>query len=330
MFNKARSKLTFFYSLIVAAILVTFSFGIYKGFTWEFDRIIAVQKFRMENPVEVSPGRFLIPRPIDLDLINESKQRILFVIILVDGLILSGSTLGGYFLAGKTLRPIEEMVNEQKQFVADASHELRTPIAALKSEIEVTLRDKKMKVNEAREILTSNLEEVNKIQRLTNYLLTLNKYQSNTSLVFTNVNLEEIVSEALKVTKPIATAKKIEIIKKLEKTTVSGNADSLTELAIILLDNAIKYSKEGGKIIVRTSKNSFSVEDFGVGIGKQDLLHIFDRFYRADMSRSKEKARDGYGLGLSIAKNIVELHKGSIKVDSQVNKGTTFSVTFNS
>src|SRR5258708_40277319 len=110
MFNKARRKLTFFYFLIITAILLVFSFGIYKGFTWEFDRIIAVQKFRMENPVEVSPGRFLIPRPIDLELISESKQRILFVIILFDGLILSVLSLVGYFLAGKTLLPIEEIV----------------------------------------------------------------------------------------------------------------------------------------------------------------------------------------------------------------------------
>jgi signal transduction histidine kinase len=113
----------------------------------------------------------------------------------------------------------------------------------------------------------------------------------------------------------------------LQKSVVIGNEDSLIDLTTILLDNAIKYGN-GKKIEVRTKKTGIlEVTDHGLGIAEEDIPHIFDRFYRADASRNKDK-NESYGLGLSIAKSIIELHKGSIEVKSRVGKGTTFSVIF--
>jgi two-component system phosphate regulon sensor histidine kinase PhoR len=129
---------------------------------------------------------------------------------------------------------------------------------------------------------------------------------------------------------PAAGAKKITILNEVDEVTVSAHALGLTELVTILLDNAIKYSHDEGKIILRAHKNGkgaiLEVEDFGVGIKSSDLPYIFNRFYRAEASRSKRQV-DGYGLGLSIAKNIVDLHHGKLMVESTPDKGSTFTVT---
>lgn len=118
------------------------------------------------------------------------------------------------------------------------------------------------------------------------------------------------------------------IVKDLKNTYVKGDLSSLIELTTILLDNAIKYSQVGGKIIIKTEvatkKATLSIQDFGVGIKASALPHLFNRFYRADSSRNKEI--NGYGLGLSIAKKIVDLHYGKITVESTLGKGSLFVV----
>ncbi len=324
MFKKARVKLTSLYLIIIMLVSLSFSLVIYSGINRELSRIEILENVRAHRLQALG----LIPE--NEPSIPEIRARIILTLGLVNLAILGISGLAGYFLAGKTLEPIEKMHEEQKEFVSNASHELRTPLAALKSEIEVSLRDKKMKMPEARQVLSSNLEEVNKIQRLTNYLLSLNKYQSEISnLPFKNLNLKEIAQKAIKRVEPLAEVKEIRIAKELERAIVNGNEDSLLELATILLDNAIKYSYKKGVVVVRAKKEKgqavLEVEDNGVGIKKKDIPFIFDRFYRADTSRSKGKI-DGYGLGLSIAKNIVDLHVGKIEVRSKENKGTTFQV----
>jgi signal transduction histidine kinase len=240
------------------------------------------------------------------------------------------SGVGGYFLAGQTLDPIAQMMKEQKEFVSNASHELRTPITSLKTEIEVALRDKKMTAADARNILRSNLEDINNMQKLSNYLLELHRYQdSEEKIVRKKVDLVAAVSKAIDKISVIAKNANVRIVPKFEPATVMGDEGSLIELATILMDNAIKYGKKGGKIIVRVNrvgKNSqFSVQDFGVGIAPADIPHIFDRFYRAEASRNKERI-EGYGLGLAIAKSIVDQHGGEISVKSKEGKGSTFTV----
>ena len=124
-------------------------------------------------------------------------------------------------------------------------------------------------------------------------------------------------------------AKNIKIVKKLKSVIVRGNTQSLVELMSVLVDNAVKYSPAKGKIEVGIKKTRkcgiVEVTDEGEGICKKDIPHIFDRFYRADSSRGKNKA-DGFGLGLSIAKSIVDTHRGSISVKSKARRGSTFKV----
>lgn len=285
----------------------------------ELNRIEQVQRFR--RPSLTLPG-------IEPDIIEETRGRIIFALSLINLIILGVSGTAGYFLAGRTLKPISQMLDDQKTFVSDASHELRTPLTSIKTEIEVALRSKDLDLRETKNLLSSNLEEVNKMQKLTNYLLELNRFQ-NGKLSFDKINLKNVVEKAIKETEKLAKAKKIKVVKRLQNTIVKGNEESLVRLAVILLDNAIKYSPQGKEIIIKTVKISttgiMEFRDSGIGIKKEDLPHIFERFYRADTSRSKEKT-DGYGLGLSIAEGIVKLNKGTIKVESKEGKGSTFTV----
>ena len=143
------------------------------------------------------------------------------------------------------------------------------------------------------------------------------------------VDLSEAARQAVEKNTPLADKKKITLKDSLSERIVKGNPQSLVELISILINNAIKYSPEKSevKVGVRGGKRHaiIEVEDQGIGIAEKDIPHIFDRFYRADTSRSKTKV-DGYGLGLSIAKSIVDVHKGEIKVKSVIEKGSVFTV----
>jgi signal transduction histidine kinase len=287
------------------AISIFFSIIIYSGATAEINRIENAQRLRRPNP------DFLI----DPDIIREAKARIFFSLLTINTVILVVSGISGYFLSGKTLDPIQEMMEEQKEFVSNASHELRTPLASLKSQIEVALRSKKMTMTEARELLQSNLDDVNSMTRLSNYLLKLNSFQKeNKKLELKKIDLAEVV-------KKFVGKRKIKL--NLEKSIINGDEDSLSELVNIFIDNATKYGN-GKEISVSVKNKTLKVIDHGVGISDEDLPHIFDRFFRGDKARSHE----GYGLGLSIAKQIANLHYAKIKVESKLGVGSTFKVIF--
>lgn len=319
MFKKARIKLTVWYLIIIMAVSFSFSVIIYTGINKELVRIQNFQKAKILRIIGGRPGVFEVPlsQP-DLDAIQEARSKIIFTLGLLNFSILVLSGVGGYFLAGRTLEPIAEMVEEQKQFIGNASHELRTPLTSIKTEIEVSLRDKKLTLLEAKKLLTSNLEEVNKMQNLSNYLLELNRYESGKELAMTKVDLKSIVLEA---------AGKMKIKKDLHKSLVTGNNDALVELVKILLDNAFKYGGKNPEVSVKVASKTIEVSDNGVGISSVDMPHIFERFYRADTSRSKEKV-GGYGLGLPIADSIARIHGAKISVASKVGSGTTFRVEF--
>ncbi len=325
MFTKARLTLTGWYVLIIMAISIFFSIAEYRSSSAELERSFRRQVFR--NTPFITPP--VLP-DFESSLVQEAERRIALELLLINLIILAGSSFAAYFLAGKTLKPIEIMVDEQKRFVADASHELRTPLTAMKTEIEVTLRDKKLDIKQAREQLNSNLEEVNKMQSLSNYLLSLSKYQDSKShFEFTDTPILEIINDVAEKTRIVADKKHIGIIVEGENVTAQINPVSITELVNILLDNAVKYSHNDGKIIVKLRQENhlavISVQDFGMGIKASDLPYIFNRFYRADSSRNKSHI-DGYGLGLAIAKSITNLHNGEIQAESVVDTGSIFTV----
>ncbi|NTU46635.1 HAMP domain-containing histidine kinase [Candidatus Roizmanbacteria bacterium] len=324
MFHSARIKLTAWYLLIIMVVSMVFSLAIYEVLHTELQRFAHVQRLRIERQIVPLPIRF------DPKELYEAEDRIRLILIMINAgiLVIAGGL--GYLLAGRTLRPIQEMVDEQNRFIADASHELRTPLTSLKSSIEVNLRDTHLSLAEAKLVLESNLEEVNELQSLSDALLQLAQYQRvNKKNMLEEVSLKAIMEQSLKKARCLAEKKQIIISSELEEIIMKADSNALFELFIILLDNAIKYSPEKSNIFVGVKKGEasvmISVADEGRGIDKKDVPYIFDRFYRVDKSRSKEKS-EGYGLGLAIAMKIVKTYKGTIEVSPNKDKGTVFTV----
>lgn len=318
MFKAARLKLTAWYLAIIMAVSLLFSVAIYRGASHEVERSLRVQQFRLDRE-----------RRIDETLLIEANESIRLSLLLINLVVLSVSGVAGYFLAGRTLQPIEVMVEEQNRFITDSSHELRTPLTALKTSIEVGLRDKELKLPEAKQLLSSSLSDVNGLISFSNDLIRLTVYQKpNGNLNTTKLDIKKIIEESIRKVSPLAGEKKIMIGQKVQRSNLLADEKSVTELFVILLDNAIKYSGEGSKISISTADRGdvlmIKVKDAGTGISAEDLPHIFDRFYRADKSRSKEIA--GFGIGLSIAKEIVTINRGNIKAESTHGRGTTFTV----
>lgn len=334
MFHKARITLTIWYLIIIMAISVFFSSFIYVGATGEFSRILRMQEYRREHPevrlrlMQDVPWQYQKP-PAEPDpkVIEDAEVRVLESLIGINLIIFILSAISGYFLAGRTLRPIKKMIEEQNRFVSDSSHELRTPLTSLRSEIEVALRNKTLSLKTSKKTLQSNLEEVISLQILSDNLLELSQDGKlvNKNLM-EDLSIAKIIDEAIKKTMSLARAKQIEIENKVKDLKIKGVSDRLIEVFIIFLDNAIKYSPKGSRVEIfsKTESNEVKifVKDYGIGIWEQDLPYVFDRFYRAERSRTKR----GYGLGLSIAKKIIESHGGSVTAESKDGKGSVFTV----
>jgi signal transduction histidine kinase len=299
----------------------------------EITRFANSQRNRIERQFVIQNPNFYRQPPnnlIDQDLIKESRQRLRISLLVINGIIIIVSGSLSYFLAGLTLKPIQKMSEDQKRFISDASHELRTPITAMKSLFEVSLRDKNLDLKEAKKVIGSGIEQSDRLKNLSDSLLELSRLEINhIESQFQVVSLKKIISESVSQIKPKADTKKIKIISKIANTKTFGDQNRLIEFFTIFLDNAIKYSPDDTeiKIISKTigKKNLIKIIDQGIGIDQKDLPKIFDRFYQADNSRTKTD-NSGYGLGLSIAQKIIESHHGSIKVFSQPNVGTKFII----
>jgi len=293
-----------------------------KGLRRQTNFLRELSKSPFENPIQDFER-------MRAEQLEGSANRLKLNLIYFNLLILFLSSILSYYFARRTLKPIEDMVEAQNNFTGDASHELRTPLTAMRTEIEVGMRDKKLKLAGAKKILSSNLEEISKLETLSNALLKLTKYEDKKIENFEKVNLEDIIIEAYEKIEKLANKKKIRFKNNFKNVYIKGNKQSLVELFVILLDNAIKYSPKNSKVSINIKKNGkygvVTISDQGIGIKASDIPHIFNRFYRADISRNKEKT-DGYGLGLSIAKRIVEIHKGTISAESQIGKGSDFIV----
>jgi two-component system sensor histidine kinase CiaH len=328
MFQSARLKLTTWYLLIIMLVSGTFSIAFYRVSTNEIQRVIDRIHYLQSQSSQLS-----LPTPpnavITLDQLQDVKGRLELALIIVNGFIFVLAGGAGYFLAGRTLRPIQVMVDEQNQFISDASHELRTPIATLRAEMEATLLEKYLGDKEARNLIESNLEELGKMQELANSLLQLAHMSDKEGVSNDTVSLHDVIQTAHKKIAPMAKKKQIAFELVDVKGKVNGDKSALTEVFVNLFDNAIKYSNQKSTVTVTSTNKKHTaiikVKDEGIGITVEDLPHVFDRFYRADKSRS---GVDGHGLGLSIVKKIITAHNGSVEVESALNKGTIFILTF--
>ncbi len=332
MIKSAAFKLTLWYLGIILILSGLFSVALYRESAMQLDENAAHQRTaitRLPLPGIFEDRRTEFLQNMATQLEEDHNRLVLRLVVLNLATLLLGGA-AAYALARRTLRPIQRSMEAQGRFTADASHELRTPLTAMRTEIEVALREKQLSSGEARGLLASNLEEIAKLESLSAGLLRLARFDSGLDpAAVSQVPVRELLAEAVRRFQARIAERKVKIDIHAGDETVAGDRDSLIELIAILLDNAIKYSSPGSAITLGSTLAGhtvgLSVSDEGSGIAPADIPHIFDRFYRADSSRSKGHI-DGYGLGLSIAKRIVDIHHGYIAVDSLPDHGTTFRI----
>jgi heavy metal sensor kinase len=298
--------------------------------------------------------------------VQATLGRLLTTLLIAAPLLLLAAAASGYFLAARALRPVdamtsmahrisaedlsarlnltsndelgrlastfdgmlarlEESFRRERQFTADASHELRTPLAAMQAILSVT-RQRRRKPVEYEKALDDLSEETDRLRNLAESLLALARGDLHPMELNETVDLSTLLEDVTESLRPLAEAKGLELAFETDPSlTVQGESDGLIRLFINLLDNAIKYTEHGSANISACRKEELvhiEISDTGIGIPASHLPHIFERFYRVEQSRSKR----GTGLGLSLAQQIVAVHKGRITVASRFGKGSTFTV----
>jgi len=334
IFHSASIKLTSLYLIIIMVISLVFSLGLYNISSQEIERSI----LRMPGPVTQrifqTRDRSLIEELLveQGQAVSRAQNRLKANLFVLNIMIFISGGLLSYYLARRTLEPIEEAHEAQSRFTADASHELRTPITAMRLETEIALADEELNLKKAKLQLGSNIEELDKLTALSEGLLQLSRLDNN-DLEKEDVDVANVIQQAVERVEKKSEQKSQTIKVSIAKpASIHVNSLSVVEAIVTLLDNAVKYSPEKSEILISTKilSNSvdISVKDKGIGISRKDLPHVFDRFYRADNSRTKDADNQGYGIGLSIAKSVCKAHGCVASVKSSVNKGSTFTLNF--
>lgn len=318
-------RLTLFYLGIIMAMSIAFSFVIYHISSDELRRGARTPGAFVQM---IGDPAFRSLESVRLEQIQDSKTNLQRNLVLLNlGTLALGAVIS-YGLARRTLQPIEEAFEAQGRFTADASHELRTPLTAMQTSIEVGLRNPKLTLAGSKDLLQSMLDEVKKLSSLSNGLLKLTR-NNGQDMPMEPVNLQTVAREAIDQLELTASHKKIQLDNAVGEVVVRGDHISIKEALVILLDNAIKYSPENTAITLSSKQQGkfgfISVADQGQGIKASDMAHIFDRFYRADSARSRDRV-EGYGLGLSIAQKIAHAHGGTLEAKSRPGEGSTFTL----
>ncbi|MBP5200555.1 MAG: sensor histidine kinase [Schwartzia sp.] len=237
----------------------------------------------------------------------------------------------GHVLAGEAIVPLMEAYEKQRQFAADASHELRTPLSVVMASADLLDNDPSITSPFLKQVIGDVRDEVKKMTKLVSDLLFVARSDNQAlKLKLSKVDLAAAADQTIRLMQPLADKKNITLVREGEASlTAKLDEQKMKQLLLILVDNAVKYTPEGGRVSVRilspaAGKIRIETEDTGIGISKEDLERIFDRFFRVDKARSREMG--GNGLGLAIAQEIVNLHGGQISVESKVGEGTKFIV----
>lgn len=264
------------------------------------------------------------------DYYYEEKGEILWLVLMSLFFICCGAGVG-YYLAGRSIKPIREMFKRQREFVADASHELRTPLTVMGIAAEGMEGDTDSNFSEFTvDTLKTMRIEIKRMNNLVAALLSLARNDAGAGdLKLEQVNFNVLFEQTLGTLSMLAEQKGLKLEQRLaqERLIIWGDRMRLEQLLTILVDNAIKYSARGTVTVSALRQNRqlvIKVEDEGIGIDTKDIERIFERFYRVDKARTR--AEGGFGLGLPIAKLIVEQHQGTIEVESKKNGGSSFIV----
>ena len=315
---------------------------------------------------------YIVQVGTSMESVEETLTRLLLVLLVTMPLALAVSLAGGWFLAGRALRPVDDITlaaqriaggdltqrlkvppspdeigrladtfnnmiarletsfRQIRQFSSDASHELRTPLTVMKGETELALR-RPRDAKDYTVVLESNLEEIDRMTRIVDELLFLSRADmGEVKMERLPVKLESLLEDVHRQASLLGQERNVQVLLGMvTPATVLGDELRLRELFLNLLDNAVKYSQSGGSVDItlrtETGQAKVLIADCGIGISREDQGKIFDRFYRTDDARTHTK--QGTGLGLAICAWIIESHHGRIEVDSEIGKGSTFTVT---
>ncbi|TEB06038.1 Sensor kinase CusS [Pelotomaculum schinkii] len=262
----------------------------------------------------------------------EAMTNLMITLLLVGAGGLAAFFLISLFLSGWALNPVEKAWEQQRRFVADASHELKTPLTVILANTGILLAHRQDTIDRQSKWVEYTQAEANRMKKLVDDLLFLAKSDAaEAPALQTSMNFSDVVWSCFLHFESVAYEQGIIIKSEIAPDiTLTGDEGQLNQLAVILLDNACKYAGKSGTVTLTLKRLQESVlltvSNTGAPIPVEHLNHIFERFYRSDSSRSREQG--GYGLGLAIAKAIVENHRGRISVESSEKAGTTFSVNF--
>ncbi|WP_141992375.1 HAMP domain-containing sensor histidine kinase [Bacillus sp. B4EP4a] len=285
----------------------------------------------LSTKVDTEYGEMTVQFIRNVDTEKEMLDRLLLILFVGGGIGSLVAVGAGYLLAGRALIPVKKSWDQQQQFVSDASHEIRTPLAVIQSRADLLFQSPNATIEEKAVDISIISKEVRRLNKLVNGLLTLTRTDSNQMEVKkSNFFLDDLLLDIVEQYTDIASFQEKSIISHApEQLVFHGDKERIHQLLVILVDNAMKFTEEGGEISLSCIKNASSiiltVEDNGKGIPQEDLPLIFNRFYQVEQSRS---ANEGSGLGLSIAQWIVNTHQGNIKVTSEQNERTRFEITF--
>ncbi len=257
-------------------------------------------------------------RQLDLGLVGGAAISLILV------------SFGGIFLTRQAMQPIEQSFERLQQFTADASHELRSPLMAIKASSQVAMRyPEGMRPSDADEF-RAIAQSAERMTRLTEDLLMLARMDKKLKVTWENINLTELLQHLVNQLQPQAVAKELTLIYQPSSSQmIKGNSEQILRLFTNLIENAIHYTPASGQITISVNTSgqwiAVSIKDTGIGISPEQMEHIFDRFWRADTSRSQWTG--GSGLGLAIAQSIAESHGGKISITSQLAFGSCFTVS---
>lgn len=277
-------------------------------------------------------------RAADASFVSLVRRYVLIIIVALLALFAIA-----WFLATWSLRPVADAWQRQRRFVADASHELKTPLAVIIANIEILQKDKGIP-EESRRWIDSTADEAGHMKSLVNDLLQLARADESASgdtvgaMHMEEIDFSDMVDSAALEFDAVAFERGLEIESDIDEgVKVKGDASWLDRVVRILIDNACKYAERGSKVKVSLhkmqgkgkgqAKARLTVNNRGATIAPEDLAHVFDRFYRSDKARTRTDGTGGFGLGLAIAKSTVEAHHGTISAASNDADGTTFTVT---
>ena len=309
-FLKARLKLTIYYTVGIVVILIIVNLGVYGFFVSDIPETIENKSSAIYE--------------------EEIRDRLETIIFTVNGFVILVVIGLSYYFAGKTLKPLEQVFKRQRKFIADAAHELRTPLTVMKTGAETILATSNNKYD-YKKLLKDSLEEINFLSSIVDDLLFLAGNDDLKKVEFEKLDLGKLVRQQINLMETYSKKKGVSMLGNIkDEFFINGNKAYIKRLVINLLKNAIDYNNPNGKVNVFINKNKQFIEltiiDTGIGIAQKDLPNIFERFYKVDQARTKQSG--GAGLGLSIVKEIVEIHAAQISIESKLNKGTTITILF--